>query len=87
MQATRERKERFILSFGKSWTTGGNEGVGFILYRAGLSCFTDEAIDEMVDYLIELAQQRIKSNIRNRRVWAAFSDRASLASSAVDEVA
>ncbi|WP_169194968.1 hypothetical protein [Devosia sp. MC1541] len=68
MKATRERKESFILSFGKP-VVSGNDAVSDLLRTHGLSLFDDAAIDEMVGQLIDCARRAIKRNIQNRRAY------------------
>lgn len=72
MTCTRERKEQFILSFGKiSSARTGNDGVTCILAGYGLEVFQDWAIDLMVLDLIATARLRIRLNRENRRIYAA----------------
>lgn len=75
MQATRERKERFILSFGKPNRPTGNDAVSTILHDYGLAEFSDWAIDAMVEDLIAQARSAIRSRIENRRTYEAFRAR------------
>jgi hypothetical protein len=75
MEATRERKERFILSFGKINGQTGNDAVSNILRVHGLELFEDWAIDVMVNDLIDSARSGIKRSIHNRKCYAAFAER------------
>lgn len=70
MQATRERKHRFILSFGRITGQTGNDAVSSCLRTHGLELFPDWAIDEMVADCISAARSATKRNIENRRIYA-----------------
>lgn len=69
MTSTRERKERFILSFGKITGQTGNDAVSSLLRTYGLEVFPDWAIDEMVGDLIRYARSQTHHTIRNRRIY------------------
>lgn len=72
----RDRKQRFILSFGRVKGVGvGNEGVCTILYDYGLEAFEEWAIDLMVADLVQSARAGIKRNIENRKAYEAFARR------------
>lgn len=69
MTSTRERKERFILSFGKiTGARTGNDAVTSVLSDYGLELFPDWAIDLMVEDCIRSARSATKRNIENRRI-------------------
>jgi hypothetical protein len=70
MTSTRERKERFILSFGKITGQTGNDAVSSCLGTHGLELFPDWAIDEMVADCISSARSAIKRNRENRAIYA-----------------
>lgn len=76
MTSTRERKERFILTFGSiRGCRTGNDGVSTIVSDYGLEAFHDWAIDLMVEDLIRSAREATKRNIHNRRCVEAFARR------------
>lgn len=70
MNAPREHKERFILSFGKITGQTGNDAVSSCLRAHGLELFPDWAIDEMVADCISAARSATRRNIENRRIYA-----------------
>lgn len=71
MPCTRQRKERFILSFGKiTGARTGNDAVTTVLSDYGLEIFPDWAIDLMVEDCISSARSTVKRNRENRRIYA-----------------
>jgi hypothetical protein len=71
MTSTRQRKERFILTFGKiTGVRTGNDAVSNVLSDHGLEIFPDWAIDIMVADCISSARSAIKRNNENRRIYA-----------------
>jgi len=77
MSSTRERKERFILTFGKITGQTGNDAVSSCLRDNGLEVFPDWAIDSMVEDCIRSARSAIKRNRENRQANAAYFRRMS----------
>lgn len=69
MTSTRERKERFILSFGKINGQTGNDAVSSCLRTYGLELFPDWAIDEMASDLVRYARSMTHNTIQNRRIY------------------
>ena len=62
--ASRERKERFILSFGDS---EARSFVEYCLRRYGLSWLTDEQINEVTEDMVDAAVAKTRHVVRNRR--------------------
>lgn len=72
MSSTRERKERFILSFGRiTGARTGNDAVTSVLSDYGLEVFPDWAIDLMVADCIRSWRRSQRINRENRRIYAA----------------
>ena len=66
MTSTRERKERFIKSFGKITT---RDVVLGLFERYGLAMLSDEQIEEATSELVADAMATTKRTIRNRRIY------------------
>ncbi|HEY5797675.1 MAG TPA: hypothetical protein VIU82_21945 [Bosea sp. (in: a-proteobacteria)] len=63
--ATRDRKERFVQSFGDGF---GAQAVAAMVRRHGLAWLTNDQVDEIVSDTIDAAKSRARSVIRNRRI-------------------
>jgi len=66
MSSTRERKERFIKSFGDRAT---RDVVTTLFARYGLAMLSDEQIEEVTQEMVGDAMSRNKHTIRNRRIY------------------
>lgn len=66
MTSTRERKERFIKSFGKIVT---RDVVLGLFERYGLAMLSDEQIEEVTSELAAEAMATTKHTIHNRRIY------------------
>lgn len=72
MPCNRDRKHRFILSFGKINAHCGNEGVTSALIDFGLEAFEEWALDAIIADLIKTERSRIKRNRENRVIYASY---------------
>lgn len=66
MQSTRERKERFIKSFGDR---AMRDVVSAMFHRYGLGMFSDEQIEEITTDMAADAMASNKNTIRNRKIY------------------
>jgi len=71
MPCNRDRKHRFILSFGKFRVTG-NDAVANVLRDCGLEVFEEWALDLIIADLIQSARAGIKRNRANRAIYAKY---------------
>lgn len=66
MTSTRERKERFIKSFGQH---SARDAVLSMFDRYGLDVLSDELLEEATGELVAVAMSATKRTIRNRRIY------------------
>lgn len=67
MASTRERKERFIRSFGPN---AACEAVLTLFGRYGLDMLSDELLEEITSSMVDDARATQKRNLSNRRANA-----------------